>query len=182
MLVLCYIFRQWLYPRSPFSPAICHLIRVNSFIRYINRTRKRIRQGPTRIRRRSHRAHDEYRKSSVSVERILVKRLYPSTYIHFPQRQAFREMTNSCHTVWYIYFLYTTLIETVRSGNAIRQTNYLQSRTFPEHMYLNFSHMFREVDRRKRCTLLYLQPIITQYFIDNKSEIWLLFLIAHSKR
>ena len=27
----------------------------------------------------------------------------------------------------------------------------------------------------------YLQPIITQYFIDNKSEIWLLFLIAHSK-
>ena len=32
----------------------------------------------------------------------------------------------------------------------------------------------------KLCT--YLQPIITQYFIDNKSEIWLLFLIAHSKR
>lgn len=34
--------------------------------------------------------------------------------------------------------------------------------------------------RKKQC--LYLQPIITQYFIDNKSEIWLLFLIAHSKR
>ena len=33
-----------------------------------------------------------------------------------------------------------------------------------------------------RYTLEYLQPIITQYFIDNKSEIWLLFLIAHSKR
>lgn len=31
-------------------------------------------------------------------------------------------------------------------------------------------------------TFSYLQPIITQYFIDNKSEIWLLFLIAHSKR
>lgn len=31
-------------------------------------------------------------------------------------------------------------------------------------------------------SILYLQPIITQYFIDNKSEIWLLFLIAHSKR
>lgn len=30
--------------------------------------------------------------------------------------------------------------------------------------------------------IAYLQPIITQYFIDNKSEIWLLFLIAHSKR
>lgn len=34
----------------------------------------------------------------------------------------------------------------------------------------------------KRIQELYLQPIITQYFIDNKSEIWLLFLIAHSKR
>lgn len=45
------------------------------------------------------------------------------------------------------------------------------------------------VDSRKRNAILkqfkqiaYLQPIITQYFIDNKSEIWLLFLIAHSKR
>lgn len=34
----------------------------------------------------------------------------------------------------------------------------------------------------KAVHILYLQPIITQYFIDNKSEIWLLFLIAHSKR
>lgn len=34
----------------------------------------------------------------------------------------------------------------------------------------------------KRRQSQYLQPIITQYFIDNKSEIWLLFLIAHSKR
>ena len=33
-----------------------------------------------------------------------------------------------------------------------------------------------------KCIYKYLQPIITQYFIDNKSEIWLLFLIAHSKR
>ena len=30
--------------------------------------------------------------------------------------------------------------------------------------------------------ILYLQPIITQYFTDNKSEIWSLSLIAHSKR
>ena len=35
-------------------------------------------------------------------------------------------------------------------------------------------------DNEMQCQ--YLQPIITQYFIDNKSEIWLLFLIAHSKR
>lgn len=34
----------------------------------------------------------------------------------------------------------------------------------------------------KKIPMQYLQPIITQYFIDNKSEIWLLFLIAHSKR
>ena len=54
-------------------------------------------------------------------------------------------------------------------------------------------HLFRlsRVDRNQIANLilryyrihtLYLQPIITQYFIDNKSEIWLLFLIAHSKR
>ena len=36
--------------------------------------------------------------------------------------------------------------------------------------------------RREESHPRYLQPIITQYFIDNKSEIWLLFLIAHSKR
>lgn len=36
--------------------------------------------------------------------------------------------------------------------------------------------------RKDMIHVLYLQPIITQYFIDNKSEIWLLFLIAHSKR
>ena len=36
--------------------------------------------------------------------------------------------------------------------------------------------------RNRNLQKAYLQPIITQYFIDNKSEIWLLFLIAHSKR
>ena len=43
---------------------------------------------------------------------------------------------------------------------------------------------YNEIKLRKTPLLhpLYLQPIITQYFIDNKSEIWLLFLIAHSKR
>lgn len=39
-----------------------------------------------------------------------------------------------------------------------------------------------KVDFETKKQQLYLQPIITQYFIDNKSEIWLLFLIAHSKR
>ena len=37
-------------------------------------------------------------------------------------------------------------------------------------------------DQSWKYNIEYLQPIITQYFIDNKSEIWLLFLIAHSKR
>ena len=32
-----------------------------------------------------------------------------------------------------------------------------------------------------RFQLSYLQPIITQYFIGNKSEIWSLSLIVHSK-
>ena len=38
------------------------------------------------------------------------------------------------------------------------------------------------LDNLQQIQVRYLQPIITQYFIDNKSEIWLLFLIAHSKR
>ena len=42
--------------------------------------------------------------------------------------------------------------------------------------------MGRFTERCIENLLGYLQPIITQYFIDNKSEIWLLFLIAHSKR
>ena len=39
-----------------------------------------------------------------------------------------------------------------------------------------------KVVKKEEIQAEYLQPIITQYFIDNKSEIWLLFLIAHSKR
>ena len=42
--------------------------------------------------------------------------------------------------------------------------------------------LFGMVTEVRELQLKYLQPIITQYFIDNKSEIWLLFLIAHSKR
>lgn len=30
--------------------------------------------------------------------------------------------------------------------------------------------------------IMYLQPIINQYFIGNKSEIWSLSLMVHSKR
>ncbi|UVS55887.1 hypothetical protein NXX16_00110 (plasmid) [Bacteroides fragilis] len=40
----------------------------------------------------------------------------------------------------------------------------------------------KEDEKKESEQKQYLQPIITQYFIDNKSEIWLLFLIAHSKR
>ena len=45
-----------------------------------------------------------------------------------------------------------------------------------------FVTLFGMVTEVRELQLWYLQPIITQYFIDNKSEIWLLFLIAHSKR
>lgn len=48
--------------------------------------------------------------------------------------------------------------------------------------YSNLRMFLPRVMDFKLLQLLYLQPIITQYFIDNKSEIWLLFLIAHSKR
>lgn len=46
---------------------------------------------------------------------------------------------------------------------------------------LSFSFAIPNVNEKHKHKM-YLQPIITQYFIDNKSEIWLLFLIAHSKR
>ena len=47
-------------------------------------------------------------------------------------------------------------------------------------------HVFRKTRTRfyriiRQKTILYLQPIITQYFIGNKSEIWSLSLIVHSK-
>ena len=45
-----------------------------------------------------------------------------------------------------------------------------------------FVTLFGMVTEVRELQSLYLQPIITQYFIDNKSEIWLLFLIAYSKR
>lgn len=46
-----------------------------------------------------------------------------------------------------------------------------------------YARVSSESDRQDTSRQIeYLQPIITQYFIDNKSEIWLLFLIAHSKR
>ena len=49
------------------------------------------------------------------------------------------------------------------------------------HLSIFFTDVGIFIDVRE-VQYLYLQPIITQYFIDNKSEIWLLFLIAHSKR
>ena len=44
----------------------------------------------------------------------------------------------------------------------------------------NYTGAYTKIRYANIC-IMYLQPIITQYFIDNKSEIWLLFLIAHSK-
>lgn len=49
-------------------------------------------------------------------------------------------------------------------------------------VYCKNNTMYREFYNKGVNNMWYLQPIITQYFIDNKSEIWLLFLIAHSKR
>lgn len=54
------------------------------------------------------------------------------------------------------------------------ETSPVTCRTLEEFYHID-GHTFEK-------QLEYLQPIITQYFIDNKSEIWLLFLIAHSKR
>ena len=49
-------------------------------------------------------------------------------------------------------------------------------------MLIRLTDYKNDISVCRRKYVEYLQPIITQYFIDNKSEIWLLFLIAHSKR
>ena len=61
----------------------------------------------------------------------------------------------------------------------VTEVSSLQSEKAPSPISVTLFGMVTEVSSLHP---LYLQPIITQYFIDNKSEIWLLFLIAHSKR
>ncbi len=60
----------------------------------------------------------------------------------------------------------------------------LMDNVFEMGIFDFFNNKKKENARQEQLRLQYwyLQPIITQYFIDNKSEIWLLFLIAHSKR
>lgn len=68
-------------------------------------------------------------------------------------------------------------------------THYMRKKEEIEKIAELFARFRAEVENLNSLNLYdinihaeYLQPIITQYFIDNKSEIWLLFLIAHSKR
>ena len=61
----------------------------------------------------------------------------------------------------------------------VTEVRELQPQKAPHPIVVTLFGMVTEV---RALQILYLQPIITQYFIDNKSEIWLLFLIAHSKR
>lgn len=64
--------------------------------------------------------------------------------------------------------------------NITKSTSYEIECTYPGETIL--SVISRSELWKIKFHTKYLQPIITQYFIDNKSEIWLLFLIAHSKR
>ena len=61
----------------------------------------------------------------------------------------------------------------------VTEVNALQSSKAPFPIVVT---LFGKVTEVSALQSAYLQPIITQYFIDNKSEIWLLFLISHSKR
>ena len=61
----------------------------------------------------------------------------------------------------------------------VTEVSALQLKKALPPIFVTLFGMVTEVSALQRS---YLQPIITQYFIDNKSEIWLLFLIAHSKR
>ena len=61
----------------------------------------------------------------------------------------------------------------------VTEVRELQPSNAPSPIVVTLLGMITEV---RELQSLYLQPIITQYFIDNKLEIWLLFLIAHSNR
>ena len=73
------------------------------------------------------------------------------------------------------------------AGNFSSANNFLRQTTPGIYPEWNGAYGYPEAPEESPTAngilqFLYLQPIITQYFIDNKSEIWLLFLIAHSKR
>lgn len=97
-------------------------------------------------------------------------------------------MARNVHEVW--------ALGRVKEGWKYGETRNDELKTHPGLVpYEELPDSEREYDRQTAIQTLklimklgfdiqkkYLQPIITQYFIDNKSEIWLLFLIAHSKR
>ena len=84
------------------------------------------------------------------------------------------------------YYTMNHTVEDLSLFNALRQGDgnsfdHLFRRYYP--MLCAYAHRLVSLeDAEEIVQCQYLQPIITQYFIDNKSEIWLLFLIAHSKR
>ena len=84
--------------------------------------------------------------------------------------------------VWTVQYFLNHYGE-VNKKNLLAYKGYLVENFKPQTVNLRLQgiNKFLEfIKQEKHCR--YLQPIITQYFIDNKSEIWLLFLIAHSKR
>lgn len=61
----------------------------------------------------------------------------------------------------------------------IGYTNNLYNNYKKKEIIMINNHLLIAIDEELH--LRYLQPIITQYFIGNKSEIWSLSLIVHSK-
>lgn len=66
--------------------------------------------------------------------------------------------------------------------SPLPKVKFFRLRQYEKALLPIFVTLFGMVTEVSALQFEYLQPIITQYFIDNKSEIWLLFLIAHSKR
>ena len=70
-----------------------------------------------------------------------------------------------------LWILYTSFLVYKKRNNVIQINNYILIGA-AVGITIAFVLLFH---------VPYLQPIITQYFIDNKSEIWSLSLIVHSK-
>ena len=68
--------------------------------------------------------------------------------------------------------------------NILKSTDNYHTQTHRNHQYhLKGKHQYKApfLLNDEYVQLKYLQPIVTQYFIGNKSEIWSLSLIVHSK-
>nr|DAW27372.1 MAG TPA: hypothetical protein [Caudoviricetes sp.] len=112
------------------------------------------------------RIHEPFQVLEKNLSNLLARAFSKSSFLYHYQSLAILNEIKQTDTIGIEQSF--ILWQNENSPESNREITYLRNA-----LYHKFSDWYQR---------LYLQPIITQYFIDNKSEIWLLFLIAHSKR